>query len=82
MKLSDLKPYQIQELKERYLCDHQDSVSYEELCKADLLVSDEQLEEEYGGTDFVEDDFGVDPDDYEDEFGNYGEGAAARHDLR
>ena len=44
-------------LKRQMLVDSQESVSYGELAMADELVSDEELEDMYGGTVFTEDDF-------------------------
>ena len=44
-------------LKQQILVDSQESVSYGELAMADELVSDEELEEVYGGTVFSEEDF-------------------------
>ena len=57
MSLKDLNAAQIHELKERILCDRDDHVSYGELIAADELVSDKELEEEYGGYTFGADDF-------------------------
>lgn len=59
--LKDLTPEQKSELKQRYLTDKYDAngrtPSQGELAKADELVSDEELEKEYDGIDFVNDDF-------------------------
>lgn len=60
MKLNELSKEQKNELKESWLCHHDGKdhdISWGELAVADVLVSDEDLEREYGGTDFVNDDF-------------------------
>ncbi len=61
MKLKDLNEDQRMQLKQRILTDRMDakgeSPSYGELADADTLVTDEELEEAYGGTEFVADDF-------------------------
>lgn len=56
MKLKDLTPEQKLELKQSLLTQDRD-VSYGELANADELVSDKQLEDAYGDTEFTEDDF-------------------------
>ena len=56
MKLKDLTPEQKLELKQALLTQDRD-VSYGELANADELVSDKQLEDAYGDTEFTEDDF-------------------------
>lgn len=56
MKLKDLTPDQKLELKQALLTQDRD-VSYGELANADELVSDKQLEDAYGDTEFTEDDF-------------------------
>lgn len=61
LSLSDLTPDQKSELKQRYLSDKYDeegkTPSYGELADADNLVSDEDLENEFGGVSFTADDF-------------------------
>ena len=61
MKLKDLNDDQRLQLKQRILTDRMDakgeSPSYGELADAETLVTDEELEEAYGGTEFVADDF-------------------------
>ena len=61
MKLKELNDDQRLQLKQRLLTDRMDakgeSPSYGELADADTLVTDEELEEAYGGTEFVADDF-------------------------
>lgn len=56
MKLKDLTHEQKFELKQALLTQDRD-VSYGELANADELVSDKQLEDAYGDTEFTEDDF-------------------------
>ena len=56
MTLKDLTPDQKLELKQALLTQDRD-VSYGELANADELVSDKQLEDAYGDTEFTEDDF-------------------------
>ena len=56
MKLKDLTLDQKIELKQALLTQDRD-VSYGELANADELVSDKQLEDAYGDTEFTEDDF-------------------------
>ena len=56
MKLKDLSDEQKLELKQALLTQDRD-VSYGELANADELVSDKQLEDAYGDTEFTEDDF-------------------------
>ena len=56
MKLKDLTPDQKLELKQALLTQDRD-VSYGEIANADELVSDKQLEDAYGDTEFTEDDF-------------------------
>ena len=61
MKLKDLNDDQRLQLKQRILTDRMDakgeSPSYGELADADTLVTDEELEAEFGDTEFVADDF-------------------------
>ena len=56
MRLADLTREQKIELKQAMLIDRGD-VSWGELAEADDLVSDEELAEVHGATDFVPDDF-------------------------
>ena len=56
MKLKDLTDEERLELKQNYLTRDND-VSYGELADADRLVTDEELEAEYGSTEFTKDDF-------------------------
>jgi len=61
MKLKDLNDDQRMQLKQellrRRLEEKGEGVSYDELDNAVSLVPDEELEAEYGDTEFVPDDF-------------------------
>ena len=57
MKLNDLNREQKVILKQTLLFKDGEDVSYYELSIADDLISDEELENYYGDTDFTEDDF-------------------------
>lgn len=61
MKLKDLNDDQRLQLKQDLLSRRMDekgeSPSYGELADADTLVTDEELEAEFGDTEFVPDDF-------------------------
>lgn len=58
MWIDELSRDQIVELKQNMLEDVLgEQPSWYELATADSIVTDEQVEEEYGGTNFVEDDF-------------------------
>ena len=61
MKLKDLNDDQRLQLKQDLLSRRMDekgeSPSYGELADADRLISDEELEAEFGNTEFVPDDF-------------------------
>ena len=61
MKLKDLNDDQRLELKQRILTDRLEakgeSASWGELDDADALVTDKDLEDEYGDTEFVPEDF-------------------------
>ena len=61
MKLKDLNNDQRlqlkQELLRRRLEEKGEGISYGELADADTLVTDEELEAEFGDTEFVPDDF-------------------------
>lgn len=56
MTIKELSEEQKLELKQNFLTKDND-VSYGELASADELVSDEELEEEYGNVEFTDDDF-------------------------
>ena len=61
MSFDELNDGQKLELKQRILEDRNErkgeGTSYGELANADELVDDEELEAEYGGTEFSPDDF-------------------------
>lgn len=61
MTLKELNSDQRLQLKQdiltRRLDEKGESPSYAELADADKLVSDEELEDEFGGTEFVPEDF-------------------------
>ena len=57
MSVYELSKNQLIELKQNYLCEVQENVSYGELCDADYIVSDEEIFNEYGNVEFSEDDF-------------------------
>lgn len=69
MTVYDLNRDQLQELKQRYYAEKTgEDLSYDEIYRIDDLVSDEEVYDEYSGTDFVPDDFfcseGQDEDDF------------------
>lgn len=58
--LHELSAEQISELKQSYLCNvkyENTGVSYGMLANADNIVTDKELEDEYGSTSFTDDDF-------------------------
>ncbi len=57
MDVTKLNRNQLTQLKQHYLCERQESVSWGELAAADTLISDAVIFEEYAATDFTEDDF-------------------------
>ena len=57
MSVKELTREQLIELKQRYYAERNENVSYGELADIDNLVSDEKIENEYGNTMFVEEDF-------------------------
>ena len=58
MTVYDLNRDQITELKQAYYAEKTgEDLSYDEIYRIDDLVSDEEVYDEYGGTDFVPDDF-------------------------
>ena len=57
MSYKELNRDQILDLKQNYLVRTRDNVSYNELAEADILVSDEELEQEHKNVNFVEEDF-------------------------
>lgn len=57
MSIYELSKNQLIELKQNYLCEVQKNVSYEELCDADNIVSDEEIFQAYSCVDFSSEDF-------------------------
>lgn len=62
MKLRELSQDQLLELKQACLCDialemYNETPSIDMLLNADLYISDSDLEDAYGATDFVTEDF-------------------------
>ena len=51
------KQVQIEQIKQRYYCEKNKNASYGELVNINNLVSDEEIEQEFGDRFFVEDDF-------------------------
>ena len=70
MFVDELNREQLVELKERMLCDQLaekgEGASYGELAKADELISDDAVMEEYCHTNFTADDFDCGGGDGED----------------
>lgn len=60
MSVEELTRSQLEVLKQDYLCNvlyKDESVSYNELADADIIVSDKEVYEYYAGIEFVSDDF-------------------------
>ena len=57
MDVHELNREQLIQLKQAILCERDTGTSYGELAAADELVTDEEVFVQYGGTNFVEDDF-------------------------
>lgn len=57
MRIDELKENELTVLKQHYLTTTRGNVSWQELTDADDLVSMEDLENFYGDTEFVEEDF-------------------------
>lgn len=57
MRIFELKENELTILKQHYLTTTKGGVSWQELADADNLVSMEDLENFYGDTEFVEEDF-------------------------
>ena len=57
MSVYELSKNQLIELKQNYLCEVQENVSYGELCDADNIVSDEEIFQVYSCMDFSSEDF-------------------------
>ena len=56
MSLQELNEDQLDQLRQAYICIHIDNPSLWDMVNTDS-VTDEMLEEEFGGIDFVEEDF-------------------------
>lgn len=67
MTVYDLNRDQLEQVKQRMLMErydeHGETPSYYELADADNLISDEEVYEEYGGTEFVPEDFGFEEEE-------------------
>lgn len=61
MYISELSKDQLSELKQSYLIQHNEEMgegtSYDELLRADSIISDDVIYEVYSGINFTEDDF-------------------------
>lgn len=57
MTVCDLSREQLRQLKQRHLMEQGASLSWGELADIDSVISDEEIQEAYEGTDFVEEDF-------------------------
>ena len=61
MRLNELNEDQRFMLKQRLVCEkwdaHNKTPSYGDLAEADKIITDEELEQEYDGVEFVEEDF-------------------------
>lgn len=57
MVFSELNKEQKIQLKQNLYCSQNDNVSYGELYDIDDLVSDSEIEQEFGDTIFTEEDF-------------------------
>lgn len=57
MVFQDLNKEQKEQLKQRYYCERNENVSYGELADIDNLVTDKEIEAEYGDITFCEEDF-------------------------
>ena len=60
MGLSELNAEQKLQIKQSMLCEKLNGfLSYSELCEADNLITDKELEDWYGNTNFVDEDFNL-----------------------
>ncbi len=57
MTVKELNRDQLVSLKQKWLSESEESVSWGELAEADAIVSDEEVFSRYGDTDFCEEDF-------------------------
>ena len=67
MKVNELSRDQLIELKQFYLSQYHDNISYGELANIDNIVSDDEVYIEYDGIEFVNDDFMCSAYDYPNE---------------
>lgn len=65
MNIKELTREQLQQVKQHYYMENNESVSWGELADIDELVSDEEIFKEYGHITFVEEDFGLTDEDDE-----------------
>lgn len=56
MTIHELNEEQLRQVKQRYYVERHNA-SYEDLINIERLVTDEEVFEEYEGTEFVEEDF-------------------------
>ena len=57
MTVYELTEDQLYELKQSHLFKRDENISYDKLLDADIIVSDEEIFNEYGNVEFSEDDF-------------------------
>lgn len=57
MSVNELNRDQIISLKQKYLCESNDNVSFEDLAFSDDIVADDVIFRYFGDTDFTCDDF-------------------------
>ena len=57
MSVYELSKNQLIELKQNYLFKKDENISYDKLLDADIIVSDEEIFNEYENVKFSEDDF-------------------------
>ena len=57
MSVYELSKNQLIELKQNYLFKRDENISYDKLLDADIIVSDEEIFNEYENVEFSEDDF-------------------------
>ena len=57
MSVYELNKNQLIELKQNYLFKRDENISYDKLLDADIIVSDEEIFNEYENVKFSEDDF-------------------------
>lgn len=57
MTVYELAKDQMLELKQSYLCERDENISYDKLLDADIIISDQKIFSEYGNVEFSKDDF-------------------------